>query len=109
MDGLSRWERQKLTFPARGKFGECTSDLLRSDVKLLLMLTLVTPQRALGSMVLSTLDFLGSLVMLLLTLTMVVPRQALGSIRRSWEVGMMTMEDECNRCFNDENGVNKVV
>ena len=96
MDGLSRWERRKLTCPARGILGEFASDLLRSDVKLLLMLTLVPPQRALGSLALSTLDFLVSLVILLLTLTMVVPRQALGSIRRSWEDGMMTMEDECN-------------
>lgn len=94
MDGLSRWERRKLTCPARGILGEFASDLLRSDVKLLLMLTLVP--LLLGALVLSTLDFLVSLVMLLLTLTMVVPRQALGSIRRSWEDGMMTMEDECN-------------
>jgi len=63
-------------------------------VKLLLMLTLVP--LLLGAPVLSTLDFLMSLVMLLLTLTMVVPQQALGSIRRSWDDGMMTMEDKCN-------------
>ena len=94
MDGLSRWERRKLTGPARGILGEFASDLLRSDVKLLLMLTLVP--LLLGAPGLSTLDFLMSLVMLLLTLTMVVPQQALGSIRRSWDDGMMTMEDKCN-------------
>ena len=94
MDGLSRWERRKLTGPARGILGEFASDLLRSDVKLLLMLTLVP--LLLGAPVSATLDFLMSLVMLLLTLTMVVPQQALGSIRRSWDDGMMTMEDKCN-------------
>ena len=55
MDGLSRWERRKLTGPARGILGEFASDLLRSDVKLLLMLTLVP--LLLGAPGLSTLDF----------------------------------------------------
>ena len=103
VEGLSRCERRNVTCTAQGKFGECTSNFLRSQVMLLLMLTLVALQRALGSMALSrggfvgcTSNFLGLLVMLLLMLTMVVPQQALGSMRRSFEVGMMRMEDECD-------------
>ena len=43
-----------------------------------------------------TSDFLGLLVMLLLMLIMVAPRRALGSMRRSFAVDMMMMEDECD-------------